>query len=143
MDDRNAENAPVAESLSDNIDPIMDAGVRSVEATLFASENPMTIADIKLYVGEDVDIQQALADLQADYQHRGIVLIKSGDRWHFQTAQEFFANPPWEMDVFALSALSQHRFGCVFDVLQEGQSKPFRNTILLALYLRHHDYQFR
>lgn len=88
MDESSAEHTPVAESLSDNIDVVMDAGVRSVEATLFASENPMTIADIKLYVGEDVDIPQALTDLQADYQHRGIVLIKTGDRWHFQTAQD-------------------------------------------------------
>ncbi len=62
--------------------------VRAVEATLFASEKPMTLADIKLYVGEDIDIRQALADLQRDYEHRGIVLLKTGDRWHFQTAHD-------------------------------------------------------
>ncbi|VAV98642.1 Segregation and condensation protein B [hydrothermal vent metagenome] len=61
---------------------------RAVEATLFASEEPMTIADIKLYVGEEVDIRQALTDLQKDYEHRGIVLLKTGDRWHFQTAHD-------------------------------------------------------
>tara|TARA_R110000765_G_scaffold281195_1_gene378528 strand:- start:2083 stop:2778 length:696 start_codon:yes stop_codon:yes gene_type:complete len=66
----------------------MDIGKRAVEATLFASEKPMTIADIKAYVGEELDIRQILADLQDDFQHRGIVLVKTGDRWHFQTAQD-------------------------------------------------------
>lgn len=66
----------------------MDIGKRAVEATLFASEKPMTISDIKAYVGEELDIRQILADLQEDFQHRGIVLMKAGDRWHFQTAQD-------------------------------------------------------
>ncbi|MGB5485442.1 SMC-Scp complex subunit ScpB [Parasphingorhabdus sp.] len=66
----------------------IDIGKRAVEATLFASEKPMTIADIKAYVGEELDIREILADLEEDYQHRGIVLIKTGDRWHFQTAQD-------------------------------------------------------
>ncbi len=65
-----------------------DIGKRAVEATLFASEKPMTISDIKAYVGEELDIRQILTDLQEDFQHRGIVLIQTGDRWHFQTAQD-------------------------------------------------------
>ncbi len=66
----------------------MDIGKRAVEATLFASEKPMTIADIKTYVGDELDIRRILADLQQDFQHRGIVLMKTGDRWHFQTAHD-------------------------------------------------------
>ncbi|MBQ0771418.1 MAG: SMC-Scp complex subunit ScpB, partial [Sphingomonadales bacterium] len=66
----------------------MDIGKRAVEATLFASEKPMTIADIRAYVGDELDIRQILVDLQQDFQDRGIVLIKTGDRWHFQTAQD-------------------------------------------------------
>ena len=66
----------------------MDIGKRAVEATLFASEKPMTIADIRAYVGDELDIRQILADLQEDFQHRGIVLVRTGDRWHFQTAQD-------------------------------------------------------
>lgn len=73
-------------SLIEAMPEAMDIGKRAVEATLFASEKPMTIADIKAYVGEELDIRQILADLQEDFQHRGIVLIKTGDRWHFQTA---------------------------------------------------------
>lgn len=75
-------------SLIDPMPEEMDIGKRAVEATLFASEKPMTIADIKSYVGDALDIRQILADLQDDYQHRGIVLIRTGDRWHFQTAQD-------------------------------------------------------
>jgi len=66
----------------------MDIGKRAVEATLFASDKPMTIADIKAYVGEELDIRHILTELQDDYQHRGIILVKTGDRWHFQTAQD-------------------------------------------------------
>ena len=67
---------------------VIDIGKRAVEATLFASEKPMTIADIRAYVGEELDIRQILADLQEDFQDRGIVLTRTGDRWHFQTAQD-------------------------------------------------------
>ena len=49
----------------------MDIGKRAVEATLFASERPMTIADIRAYVGDELDIRQILADLQEDFRDRG------------------------------------------------------------------------
>jgi segregation and condensation protein B len=75
-------------SLIDSMPDAMDIGKRAVEATLFASEKPMTIADIRAYVGEELDIRRILADLQEDFRERGIVLIKTGDRWHFQTAQD-------------------------------------------------------
>lgn len=66
----------------------MDVGMRAVEATLFASENPMTVADLKLYVGDDIDIRATLERLESDYKERGITLIRAGDRWHFQTAHD-------------------------------------------------------
>jgi len=70
------------------MDDEMDIGTRSVEATLFASETPMSIADIKLYVGDEIDIDATLLGLQRDYAHRGISLVQTGNRWHFQTAQD-------------------------------------------------------
>ncbi|MGI9361328.1 MAG: SMC-Scp complex subunit ScpB [Parasphingorhabdus sp.] len=66
----------------------MDEIVRAVEATLFAAEAPMTIADIRLYVGEEADVRAALNSLQDHYAGRGISLVKTGDRWHFQTAHD-------------------------------------------------------
>lgn len=82
------EHDPEAGSLIDMAVEDMDIGKRAVEATLFASEKPMTIADIRAYVGDELDIRRILADLQEDFQHRGIVLMKTGDRWHFQTAHD-------------------------------------------------------
>lgn len=67
---------------------MMDEIVRAVEATLFAAEAPMTIADIRLYVGEEADVRAALNSLQDHYAGRGISLVKTGDRWHFQTAHD-------------------------------------------------------
>lgn len=66
----------------------MDIGMRAVEATLFASDTPMTVGQIQAYVGDQLDIRLILSDLQEQYQHRGIVLVKTGDRWHFQTAHD-------------------------------------------------------
>ncbi|HEY9091071.1 SMC-Scp complex subunit ScpB [Parasphingorhabdus sp.] len=66
----------------------MDDIIRAVEATLFASETPMTIADIRQYVGEDADVRGAINALQDHYTGRGISLVKAGDRWHFQTAHD-------------------------------------------------------
>jgi segregation and condensation protein B len=66
----------------------MDDALRAVEATLFAAEEPMSAADIALYVGEGVDVKAALAELQAHYAGRGVELVERGGRWHFQTAAD-------------------------------------------------------
>ena len=63
-------------------------GVRAVEATLFASLEPLGIQEIKDHVGESVDVRAALEELQAYYAGRGIELVERGKRWHFQTAAD-------------------------------------------------------
>jgi segregation and condensation protein B len=62
--------------------------VRAVEATLFAAEAPMTVDQIRAYVGEDVDVSAALKVLQESYDGRGIELVRRGAAWHFQTAAD-------------------------------------------------------
>ncbi len=62
--------------------------LRAVEATLFAAAEPMSAADLALYVGEGVDVLAALAELSAHYAGRGINLVERGGRWHFQTAPD-------------------------------------------------------
>jgi len=86
MDEQEKEDTSLMESDRE----AMDIGKRAVEATLFAAEKPMTIADIKAYVGDELDIRQILADLEEDFQHRGIVLVRTGDRWDFQTRPGLF-----------------------------------------------------
>lgn len=65
-----------------------DPDVRAVEATLFASQEPMTIEQIRRYVGDSVDVTVALAKLSEHYDGRGIELVQRGQSWHFQTASD-------------------------------------------------------
>jgi segregation and condensation protein B len=69
---------------------MIDAGdpVRAVEAVLFAAEAPVSVDEIRAYVGPEVDIRAALAALGDFYAGRGIELVRRGDRWHFQTAAD-------------------------------------------------------
>lgn len=65
-----------------------DPDVRAVEATLFAAEHPMTVENIRNYVGDSVDVALALAKLREQYDGRGIELVQRGNSWHFQTAAD-------------------------------------------------------
>ena len=65
----------------------MDEFVRAVEATIFASSEPLTIEEIQRYAG-DGDVEAALATLSEIYTGRGIELVERGGRWHFQTAPD-------------------------------------------------------
>ena len=64
-----------------------DELVRAVEATLFASETPMSAEAISLHLG-GAAVNAALADLAAQYEGRGVQLVERGGRWHFQTAPD-------------------------------------------------------
>ena len=63
-----------------------DATARAVEAVLFAASEPLTIAQIREYVGVKEMADGVLNALAEEYAGRGIVLVRRGDRWHFETA---------------------------------------------------------
>jgi segregation and condensation protein B len=65
----------------------MEEFVRSVEATVFASAEPLAVEDIALHVGEG-DVTAALSELAERYQGHGVELVERGGRWHFQTAPD-------------------------------------------------------
>jgi segregation and condensation protein B len=65
----------------------MDEFLRSVEATVFASAEPLSVLEISAHVG-DGDAAAALAELAQRYQGHGIELVERGGRWHFQTAPD-------------------------------------------------------
>ena len=65
-----------------------DPDLRAVEATLFASDQPMTVEQIRGYVGDSVDVVEALTQLAEHYEGRGIELVQRGKTWHFQTAAD-------------------------------------------------------
>lgn len=66
----------------------LDPDVRAVEAALFAAEQPMTVEQIRAYVGDAVDVATALETLAGHYGGRGIELVQRGKAWHFQTAAD-------------------------------------------------------
>ena len=65
----------------------MDELARAVEATLFASAEPLTIDEIEEHVGEG-DVGATLSALAERYVGHGIELVERGGRWHFQTAPD-------------------------------------------------------
>ncbi len=65
-----------------------DPGVRAVEAALFAAEKPITIDQLRGFVGDEIDIAGALKTLQSHYEGRGIELVCRAKAWHFQTAPD-------------------------------------------------------
>jgi segregation and condensation protein B len=61
---------------------------RTVEAVLFAAEQPLTLAEIQAAAGAGVDVPAELAALAQSYATRGIQPVERGGRWHFQTAPD-------------------------------------------------------
>ena len=63
---------------------------RGLEATLFASDEPLTVEQLSAHLGdlEKSAIREALAALQEHYAKRGVHLVERGKRWHFETAAD-------------------------------------------------------
>ena len=64
-----------------------DELVRAVEATLFAAQEPMSAEAISVHLG-GANVKDALVELAAHYDGRGVQLVERGQRWHFQTAPD-------------------------------------------------------
>lgn len=62
--------------------------LRAVEALLFAGGELMTAASLAERLGEGVDLDAVLAQLQKDYEGRGVELVEAGGGWRFQTAAD-------------------------------------------------------
>jgi segregation and condensation protein B len=60
---------------------------RGVEATIFASDDPLSVDQITAHVG-DGDVRAALSAISARHAGGGIELVERGGRWHFQTAAD-------------------------------------------------------
>ena len=72
---------------ADGIEPAPDALVRAVEAVLFAAEEPLTAEAISTHLG-GAEVREALRELAAHYEERGVRLVERGRRWQFQTAPD-------------------------------------------------------
>lgn len=69
---------------------VPDDLLRAVEATLFASEEPMTAEALSGFLGDAPagDVRDALYQLAEHYSERGLHLVERGKRWHFETAPD-------------------------------------------------------
>ena len=61
---------------------------RMVEAVLFASAEPVTVADLEARMPHGCDAAQALELLQKRYEGRGVRVVKVGEAWAIRTAPD-------------------------------------------------------
>ncbi len=61
---------------------------RMVEAVLFATEHPLSAAEIADRLPDGADVADHIAELAAFYEKRGINLVEAGGKWMFRTAAD-------------------------------------------------------
>lgn len=79
-------DADAEESLFDA--PPMGEQERMVEAILFASAEPVTLAELQARMPHGADPAEALVYLKKRYEGRGVNLVKVGDAYAFRTAPD-------------------------------------------------------
>ncbi|HHG89900.1 MAG TPA: SMC-Scp complex subunit ScpB [Devosia sp.] len=60
--------------------------LRVIEALLFASQEPLSHAELVPYLTEGAEVETLLVELQRIYSGRGVNLVRRGDKWAFRTA---------------------------------------------------------
>lgn len=65
--------------------------LRVVEAMLFASAEPVGTEKFQEFLPEGTDILGLLADLQSNYENRGVNLVQVAGKWALRTAQDMSA----------------------------------------------------
>ncbi|MEM7688049.1 MAG: SMC-Scp complex subunit ScpB [Pseudomonadota bacterium] len=62
----------------------------ALEATLFATEEPMTVEQLAVHLGDlaNSEVRDGLRALSEHYADRGVRLVERGKRWHFETAPD-------------------------------------------------------
>lgn len=61
---------------------------RMVEAILFASAEPVSVAELNARMPHGCDASEALQLLKKRYEGRGVAVVKAGDGWAFRTAPD-------------------------------------------------------
>ena len=68
--------------------PPMGEQERMVEAILFATAEPLTLAELSSRIPHGCDAAEALAHLRRRYEGRGVHLVRVGDAYAFRTAAD-------------------------------------------------------
>jgi len=78
-----------AEKEQDSQAPAPDlAGLRMVEALLFASSEPLSLEELTLRLPDGTDVLGLLEQLEKTYATRGVNLVKVAGKWCFRTAED-------------------------------------------------------
>lgn len=85
MTEQTEENTP-RESLFEA--PPMAEQERMVEAMLFATADPLTIAEMASRMPHGCDAAEAVAHLRRRYEGRGVNVVRVGDAWAVRTAPD-------------------------------------------------------
>ena len=72
----------------DSAGEVRQRQLRIMEALLFASSQPLSLAEMSPYVGDGADLRSLIVELQRMYATRGVNLVRRGDRWAFRTAED-------------------------------------------------------
>ena len=86
-DDEDGESAVEEPAASDHPE-LADKSLRILEALLFASAEPLSVAQLAPHVGEGADVEALLVKLAEDYKPRGVNLVRRADKWAFRTAED-------------------------------------------------------
>lgn len=74
--------------MSDVDGEVWQRQLRILEALLFASAEPLSLAEMSPYVGEGTNLTALIEELRALYADRGVNLVRRGERWAFRTAED-------------------------------------------------------
>jgi segregation and condensation protein B len=86
MSDVKSDAEPIEKTLFEA--PPMGEQERMVEAILFASADPVTLAELTARMPHGADPAEALVYLRKRYEGRGVALVKVGDAYAFRTAPD-------------------------------------------------------
>ena len=62
--------------------------LRVLEALLFAASEPLDAESMKARLPKGSNLNKLLSLLKAQYENRGVNLVKTGNKWSFKTAQD-------------------------------------------------------
>ena len=86
-DDRPSGDGPLQEESLFEAPPLGEQE-RMVEAILFASAEPVSVADLNARMPHGADAARALPELQKRYEGRGVRVVRVGEAWAIRTAPD-------------------------------------------------------
>ncbi|MDB5505932.1 MAG: scpB [Devosia sp.] len=75
-------------AIDEDATAIAARNLRVLEALLFASAEPLSIAEMTPFLGDGANPRALLATLTRDYASRGVNLVRRGNGWAFRTAED-------------------------------------------------------